>query len=695
MPTVNLAPLVATLAAAIKSGESAKSTFNRVGKICQDFYIGATDAQWGAGMRKDYMGSLPAPQFKIVLNRVFELVSLVSPSLMWSAPGRQITGYGKLDIPPEVFALTQGLQPDDPMFAQVVQQHLMEEQQEEAMASAARALMERYLNYTPRETPGGGLRTESHLAIIDALIKGRGVMRVDTYNPVGTNDVLTGAFHVPVDDLIVDPDCTRCNLSNAKWIAIRHIQPHWEVERKFGWPAGSLKGKSTMESKQSAAANRNTMDGIFHRKSDTSDLCVWWEMFSKMGVGSRLRPNPIPQWHDAFESSVGDFAHLCFIKGMPELLNLRSDFLATASPDEVRMQLSWPHPYHMDGRWPIACLDFWANPGSAWPLATVAMGLGELMFLNVMISSLAERIYRGGLTKIAIRQELAEDCTAKLLSFQHEVVELNPAIAENINQMVSYLQQPPVDFDAFRMIEHVSQMFDKRVGLMELMYGLNPGGKVSRTASDANIKGEAVSVRPEFMASQVEAFQTEIADLERIAAGDAVRGESLIPLLGRSGASLWTQLITNADPKVYMREMRSRLEANSMRKPNKRKDNENMQQFGAFMLPVAQWYAGATGNTEPLNAFLKSMGKATDQDVDSWLMPPINQEQQGPSEEELAAMQEMAAIDMADKKAKLTNREMANSKLAHEMLENGQGIPQEFLAGAVPADTFQAPIPTE
>jgi hypothetical protein len=194
------------------------------------------------------------------------------------------------------------------------------------------------------------------------------------------------------------------------------------------------------------------------------------------------------------------------------------------------------------------------------------------------------------------------------------------------------------------------------------------------------------------MSAQVETWQTEIADLERIAAGDGVKGETLIPLVGKAGAALWTQLITNADPRVYMREMRSRLEANSMRKPNKRKDNENMQQFGAFLLPVAQWYAGATGNTEPLNAFLKSMGKATDQDVDSWLMPPIDQQQQGPSEEEMAAMQELQALEMADKKAKLTQREMQNTKAAHEMLENGQGVPQEFLAGVIPADTYQAPI---
>jgi hypothetical protein len=140
-----------------------------------------------------------------------------------------------------------------------------------------------------------------------------------------------------------------------------------------------------------------------------------------------------------------------------------------------------------------------------------------------------------------------------------------------------------------------------------------------------------------------------------------------------------------------MREMRSRLEANSMRKPNKRKDNENMQQFGAFLLPVAQWYAGATGNTEPLNAFLRSMGKAVDQDVEGWLMPPINQ-QQGPSEEEMAQMQEAAELEKADKLTKIQGREMQNARMAHEMLEKGVGVPQELLMEATPSDVYQAPV---
>lgn len=687
---INLAPLIKVWSAGIKAAGKSRRSWESTAEVCSQFYSGSMGFMWEKDFRRKHMGGLPSPQFQITIAKSFELVSVVGPTLLWREPGRLVSGYEKMDIPPEVHALLQGINPQDPQFQQVAQQVAMQEQQERAEQEARNSLMQAYLNYSHREQPGGGLKFDSHIAIIDALVKGRGCIRVDRYMPPGNTGELTGGFYMNVDDLFIDPDCTRPNLSNAKWIAIRHVEPHWEVERRFGWPDGSLKGKSANESKQSAAAN--TYDGMFARKSDTNDLCVWYEIFSRCGVGTRFKQNVMPQWHQAFEDSVGDNAYLCIMKNVDEPLNLRSEWLENAEMEQVGPALSWPIPFDGDNRWPVAMLDFWHNPGSAWPLAPLAMGLGELMFMNIFISSLADRVYRSGLSKIAIRSELAEDCVSKLMSLSHEVVELNPTIATNINEMISYLEYPQVNFDVFRMLEYVSSMFDKRVGLMELLYGLNPGGKVSRTASDAKIKGEAVSVRPEHMAEQVASWQTEIANLERIAAGDGVKGETLMPLLGTSGAGLWDKLITQADPAVYMRQMRSRIEADSIRKPNRAKANENLTQMAAYTMPLLQWYAAQTGNTEPLNAFLQTLGKAVDQEVEDWLMPPINQQQeQGPSPEEQQMMQEQQEMarrqqemDMAEKASKIEGQkvknaqsEMQTQKLAHEMLEMGVGIPEE------------------
>lgn len=653
---INLKPIITTWANAIKAAESDRQKWHETAEICRQFYSGSVGFMWESRFRNKYLRNMPETKFEITIAKAFELVSIVGPTLMWDYPGRVITNYDRLEIP-------EAFWDDEEMMATWTQEY----QKDLAVSKTRNMLMQHYLNYSQREQPGGGLKVDCQMAIIDSLVTGRGVMRVDPYEPPGGTGTLTGCFYVHPDDLFIDPDCTRANLSNAKWIAIRHETHHSELERQFGWPSGSLKSKSTKSTKTSAASQ--DFGATWSPKNAASDIVVWYEVFSKFGCGQRFKDCKT-EWGNALEQ-VGDYAYLCFIKDSNELLNVRNAFLETADMEAVKAAFDWPTRYYDDSRWPVALLDYWLNTKSAWPMAPLAMGLGELIFLNVFISSLADRIFQDGLTKAAIRQELADDAVSKLLSYKHEVVSLNPSIAGNINELVSFLQRPQTNFDAFRMLEYVSMLFDKRVGLMELMYGLNPGGKVSRTAADATIKGEAVSTRPEYMAKQVENWHTEMANLERIAAAEHVSGKSLVPLLGRMGSALWDQLITNEDPIVYMREMRCRVEANSIRKPNKAKDNQNMQQLAGFTLPVLQWYAGSTGNTEPLNAFFKTMGDAIEQDISSWLLPPIQPPVPNPEEEQ------MKELEMQKRVAEVQGKDLKNKKMIHEALMQGQGVPIE------------------
>jgi hypothetical protein len=660
---------------AIKASEQARKPWHDTAKMCREFYSGSVSFMWGKGFRDTYLKNLPESKFQITIAKAFELVSIVGPTLMWASPGRVATGYQKLEIPMDFWP--------DPQMGMMWQQ---EYQLELAQNTARNNLMQHYLNYSPREQPGGGLVVESQIAIIDSLVTGRGVIRVDAYEPEGGTGTLTGGFYVPVDNLFIDPDCTRPNMRDAKWIVIRHLSDHYDLERRFGWASGSLKGHAKQASKK-AAMNADKLDTSARKNESVHDLVEWYEVFSKCGAGHRFK-TVRTQHYEAFEQ-IGDFCYICFVPGMAEPLNLKQAFMETADISQVKAALDWPTPYYLDGRWPVAVLDYWLNPGKAWPLAPLAMGLGELIFLNVFISSLADKIFQDGLVKAAIKSELAEEAIQKLLSYQHEVIELNSAIAGNINELVSYLQRPQTNMDAFRMVEYVSQMFDKRVGLTEAMYGLNPGGKVTRTAMDAQLKGEAISVRPEFMSTRVEAWQTEIANLERIAAGYHVSAQTLTPLLGQMGSQLWDQLITRADPVIYMREMRCQLEANSVRKPNKAKDNQNLQQMSGILLPMLQWYAQGTGNTEPLNNYIMTLGKAIEQDVEGWLLPPLNQQQeQGPTPEEIEAME----IEKAKKIADIQNRDLKNKRLAHENMEAGIGLPADMAGGITPSSAADVDV---
>ena len=689
---VDLGALTKIWVSAIKAAETEKSGFNKTGEICQTFFTGAMDSMWNDTFRTRFLGGMPAPQFRLTLNRTFDLTSIVGPGLMWANANRMITNYPPLEVDPTVLLALNGMDLQGPEAQQAAQQMVEEINRERVIHDTACKIMERYLNYSQREQPGGGLKAQSRLAILDALIKGRGVIKVDTYKPHGTDYELTGGFRIDVDDLYIDPNCKQGDLSGCKWIAIKHCEPHWEVERKFGWSPNSLKNKGTSTiSKMGAEVKK-----LNQQTRNVNDLTIWYEIFSLCGVGTRFNGAGGQEWHQAFEDAVGDEAYLCVCPGVNEFLNFRNEEASMIEMDRLKAKLDWPTPYYKDGRWPVALLDFWDNPKSCWPIATVSAGLGQLTIINIMLCSLAERTYRDSLDKFAISNVLDSDTVSKLLSLRHEVISLNPSMGEQIDQFLSTVKRNPVTMDVWRIIDMMSISFDKAVGLTDLMYGLNPGGKVTRTAADANIKGEAVGVRPEFMASRVEEWQTEIANIERIAAGDAVAGQPLKPLLGSAGSQLWDMLITGADPDIYLREMTAMVEAGSTRRPNKAREAQNMQQMSAFLLPVAQWYAGSTGNTEPLNNLVESIGKSIEQDTTAWAFPPIQQQQQGPSPEELAAMQEEKEMTKAKQLASISKLQLSNAEKAHMMMQNGIGVPPEELDGFVPApddDEEEEPIP--
>jgi hypothetical protein len=99
-----------------------------------------------------------------------------------------------------------------------------------------------WLNYTPREMPGGGLQAHSELATIDALLVGRGLQFVRPYSMPGSDKRLTGCFREPPERLLVDPDYP--TLAQAKWIALFHYDPITDVLARTNC-ASSTAGRAT------------------------------------------------------------------------------------------------------------------------------------------------------------------------------------------------------------------------------------------------------------------------------------------------------------------------------------------------------------------------------------------------------------------------------------------------------------------
>jgi hypothetical protein len=643
-----------------------------------DFYASATGFMWEDKNRKEFLSGTVAPKFKMTISKAFELVALFGPVLYWRNPEREIRPRSQFTLRPELFG-----DPQEPQSQQAFQQAQAEQAHEQSLSATRDELMQMYLNYSPTEQPGGGLASHSELAITEALVKGRGCLWTEPYQMPGSERVLTGCFYDSVDNLLIDPDCTDPTLSDAQWIAKRCTAPYWKVEEEFKLPKNSLRNRGTYESGESQGARKTDSDHNDRQQGRTNDLIVYHKIWSKAGVGTRLTQT-LPDLAKAFDDVVGDFAYIVIAEGIDYPLNAPSSRVRLMKDEQVKKMFAWPVPYYADDEWPVSLLDFYRKPNSAWPIAPLSPGLGELIFLNVMMSHLSNRIWSSSRDFIAVLKSASSQIKATIAEGEDlAVLEIEGSFNKRIDEVVQFLQQPQVNFDVWRIIEKVSENFDKRVGLTELAYGLNSGAQ-SRSATDTNIKQENMSVRPDYMAGKVEQWQEQVADKEKFCAHWFVEGRDLQPLLGRHGSQFWDQLISKEDPEIVVREMRATVTAGSARKPNKARDTQNISSVLPIIFPELSKHADMTGDTQPLNAMLRQWGEAIDMDVSGIQMgqrapsPPSEEEQQIQQQQQQMEMQQQQA-ELAKVQAETQGKQVdAASKQAQAQADAQQGQTEEL-----------------
>ncbi len=112
-----------------------------------------------------------------------------------------------------------------------------------------------------------------------------------------------------------------------------------------------------------------------------------------------------------------------------------------------------------------------------------------------------------------------------------------------------------------------------------------------------------MNIRPDDMAEKVEAWMTEAARTEAVAARMLLSPMDVLPILGPTAAALWAVHVSDASLKVF-RELEYRVEAGSTRKPNKDRDAANADSAMQILLPVFNQFASGTGQLGPMNALL-------------------------------------------------------------------------------------------
>jgi hypothetical protein len=559
----------------------------------------------------------PSPTFRMTMNKVAEMVQLFGPVLYHRNPFRQVNMRNRPEYPYEMFGDLE----QDPEAAQAAQQIAMRDHQSETRRKILAELLQFYLNYTPNEL---GLANHARNMVDEAIIKGMGLMWIETYRPLGSPIKYVGSFYDSVDNLIVDPDME--SIRDAKWIARRRVMPVWEVERKFGLKKGELKTGSYQSANMQGEYAGDPEYEYFHQRGDTNDLMVFWEIYSRMGMGHLMSKNNLASMgglpNDEYLAKFGAYVYLAVCENYPSPLNLPERVSKSASMQEQIQRTQWPTPFWADATdpWPFVYLEFHPRPRKVWPMSHLKPGMGELKFLNWAYSFMADKIKNTSRDFIAVRESANEEVRTALLSGRDlSLLPIEPTNT-SINEVVQFLQHADFKPDLYNVIEAVTDVFEKRVGLNELMYGMSR--RQMRSAQEAQVKGDQLRVRPDDMAAKLEVTMTSAARKEGLACRWHIDERDVLPIIGQDRTQLWASIVMQSDIYDVVQEVDYRIEAGTIRKPNRDRDIANVNQAVQVWGPVFQGYAQMTGDFSPMNALAKAWAKAYDMDADEFQMQP-------------------------------------------------------------------------
>lgn len=561
-----------------------------------------------------------APSFRMQVNKTAEFVQLFGPALYHKNPQRQVSPRKPYTVPDETL---QVINQTDPNTAVALAQMSFQGVQAASYDRIGSSLIGTYLNATPNPLD---LKTECRRAIDEALVKGMSFLWTESYVPAGSTARCVGSFHVSVDDIVIDTgaDC----FEECKWIARKRYMSAADVSKKFGIPIQDL--KPAIESRSdSAVVNSEGSDGLDKRRKGASyGTVIFWEIYSKCGLSGQMYQK-LGDDVQAFSDAVApEYAYIAFCPKMPDYpLNCpKSVMNSVATPEsvqDVKNRFVWEVPFWADGSWPCTPIYFHEVPNEPWPLSHLAPAMGELKFLNWFYSYVAGKVMISSRDIIAIAKKASKVLKSAIQEgSDYTIIELEEANG-NLDSVIKFLSHPAINGDVFKIADIIEHQFEKRTGMTELIYGLS--GKQLRSATEAEIKNDATNVRPDDMANRVEDAMSQVARLEAIAARFTLQGTDVSFMCGDVAGQLWDMFVVRSDPKKALYETDYRIEAGSIRKPNRSRDAENMT---AFVQTFGQQYLQIATNpmapyVDPYNAMLRRWCEVRDMDPTPFLLNPM------------------------------------------------------------------------
>lgn len=627
-PSNPLRQIVGTWAKKLKAAQDYKKSFADDAKEASQFFDGEHNWMWKdsyARGERGYNSSIAPPSFRMQLNKVFELVEIFASVIYHRNPVRTVSVMEYPAVPLEDLGLDAPAGPNgtpSPEQEQLLQVVRAEVDSAKQRAMSAR-LLEAYLNWTPVELD---LKRQARKVVTEAMIKGAGTFwtELNVVDVSGDGQTppmkVVGSFYDTVDNLLIDPDFD--NEDDMLWCARKCVRPLAEVAATYGVPVEDLQKhfEHDVPKLQREPAGKK-------KKDTTNQLVTYYKIWSKTGMGDRLKD--APKDNKGVFDALGRYCFLVICEGVPYPLNVPPEVMQeevdeqTGLPASVFTRVAWPIPFYAEPNgWPFTMLAFHRKPGYAWPVSHIRPAIGELRLLNWCFSFLATRIATSCETVVAVQKAADQTIKDQLLAPSEggfKIIELSELLGRRVEDIVSVFQMPQVTKDLWDIISAILDQFAQRTGLSELVYGYTRAQ--FRSAAEATIKNENISIRPDNMANELEDCMSLLARREALAAKWLLEPQDIVPVLGPLNAAAWSQTISKQDIVSLTRELLYRVEAGSARKPNKASRVEQMQLAVQTLSPILSNLANA-GFPGPFNALISDWAKSLDIDAQPYLLPP-------------------------------------------------------------------------
>ena len=610
-------------------------------------------------LRKD--GNSRLPSFMVTVNKISDAVDLYGPSLMQRYPQVMVSPNYPPEINPESLDLDIEMDQQSAMMWQQIQDSRDDVR---ATRDTNATISQAYLNWLQVE---GKKKTHARRSITDAIVSGVGVLYHELYWPRGGSIKYPRSRFIRWKQLIKDPDAE--TPEDVQWIAVEWCVPVNIAERKFPSAEG-LKG-SIQSAQSQASSSGRTAARNKGKRSDSWDLITYWEIYSKNGFGARLKDSKdIPPEIKGLVEQWGDFCYIVVANNIQWPLNMPTEAIATESEEEIFERAHWPIPFYSDSGcgddWPITELYFKENPAGKWPISIFKPLIGEIRFLNWVMSFLADKAAQSSTEYLGVLKTAADDIQEQLASQRgpFQLIKLDSTMGKRIDELISFLGKPTFDESLWKMASEVMDIIEKGSGVTELLYGQT--SRQMRSAEEASVLQGNATIRPDDMAAKTDDWYSLAAKKEWQAAVWLLNSEDVINVLGPAGAWVFENKIQTEEFTTVSGDYHYRLVAGSARKPNKQQREQSLIKMAQVMQPIWQQLM-QMGVPDPYNAFMEEYAKSLEIEdyerfvVDTEVLRQIIEQQK---QEAQQAQQQQVEDDMARERQQL---EMDATKSQQQM----------------------------